>query len=60
MNEAGDLTVKLPHGLSKRIERVVEDSSLGFVSFDDFCLEAVRRQLGWAERTAYLLKEAAG
>ncbi len=60
MIEAGDhLTVTLPRGLSRRIEEVVEDSSLGFASFDDFCLEAIRRQLERAERTAYFLREAA-
>ena len=59
MNEAGDhLTVSLPRGLSRRIERVVEDGALGYSSFDDFCLSAVRSELRRAERSAYFLKEA--
>ncbi len=58
MIEAGDhLTVRLPRGLSRRIEEVVEVSCLGFASFDDFCLEAIRRQLERAERTSYWLKK---
>ncbi len=57
MNEAGDLTVKLPRGLSRRIERVVGDESLGYDGLTAFVLEAVRRQLERAERTAYFLRE---
>ncbi len=58
MIEAGDhLTVSSPGALSRRIERVVEDGTLGYSSFDDFCLEAIRRQLERAERASYWLKK---
>lgn len=53
------LTVSLPSGLSRRIERAVEDGALGYSSFDDFCLSAVRSELRRAEKTSYFLKEAA-
>ncbi len=53
-------TLRLPHGLTRRIERIVEDSSLGYDSFTAFVLEAVRRQLERAERAAYWLKKEAG
>ncbi len=58
MIEAGNhLTVSLPRGLSRRIERVVEDTSLGYDTFTAFVLEAVRRQLERAERASYWLKK---
>ncbi len=58
MNEEGDrLTVKLPSGLSRRIEEVVEDEAMGYASFTAFVLEAVRRQLERAERASYWLKK---
>ncbi len=57
MIEGNDLTVKLPQGLSRRIAKVVEDGSLGYANFDDFCLSAVRRELERAEKTSYFLKE---
>ncbi len=57
MNEAGDLTVKLPRGLVQRVERVVEDTSSGYAGFTAFILEAVRRQLERAERASYWLKQ---
>ncbi len=60
MSEAGDVTVKLPRGLSRRIEEVVGDPSLGYAGFTAFVLEAIRRQLERAERAAYWLKREAG
>ena len=50
-------TLRLPRGLSRRIQRVVENDALGYSSFDDFCLEAIRRQLERSEKTSYFLKE---
>ncbi len=52
--------IRLPRGLSRRIERVVEDGALGYSSFDDFCLSALRSELRPAERTAYFLREEGG
>ncbi len=46
----------LDPGLSKRIVEVVGDPALGYDSFDNFVLEAVRRQLERAERASYWLK----
>ncbi len=57
MSEENDVTVKLPHGLSRRIASMVEEEGLGYASFHDFCLEAIRRQLERAERTSYFLRE---
>ncbi len=59
MIEAGGLTVKLPRGLSRRIEEVVGDTSLGYDNFTAFVLEAVRRQLERAELASYWLKKEA-
>ncbi len=53
------LVVRLPRGLSRRIEEVVEQDGLGYSSFDDFCLSAVRSELRRAEKTAYFLREDA-
>ncbi len=50
------LVVTLPSGLSKRIEEVVGDSTLGYGTFDSFVLEAVRHLLERAERAAYWLR----
>ncbi len=58
VSEAGDVVVKLPRGLSRRIEEAVGDPSLGYGTFDDFCLSAIRSELRRAERTAYFLREA--
>ncbi len=57
MSETGDVTVKLPRGLSRHVEEVVGDPSLGYDTFDDFCLSAIRSELRRAEKTAYFLKE---
>ncbi len=64
MTEANDsgtaeTTVRLPRGLSRRIERLLEDESLGYGSFDDFVLAALRSELKRAERASYWLREGA-
>ncbi len=50
-------TVRLPRSLALRIAKVLEEEALGYASFDDFCLSAVRRELERAEKTSYFLKE---
>lgn len=50
-------TVRLPRGLSLRVVKILSDDALGYTSFDDFCLSAVRRELERAEKTSYFLKE---
>ncbi len=57
MSEEDVLTVKLPQGLSRRIARVLEDEALGYSSFDDFLLTALRGELKEAELASYWLRQ---
>ncbi len=57
MTEENDLTVTLPRGLSLRIAKVLEDEALGYSSFDDFALTALRSELKEAELASYWLKQ---
>ncbi|MEE9237177.1 MAG: hypothetical protein V3U52_05260 [Thermoplasmata archaeon] len=57
MNEENDITVKLPHGLSLRIAKVLEDNALGYSNVNDFVLAGVRHELREAELAAYWSKQ---
>ncbi len=57
---AEDQVIRLPRGLSLRIAKVLEDEALGYATFDDFVLTALRSELKEAERGAsyWLRREA--
>ncbi len=50
-------TVRLPHGLSLRIAKVLEDNALGYSNLDDFVLAGIRHELREAELAAYWSKQ---
>ncbi len=49
--------VTLPRGLSARIFRILEEEALGYSSFDDFVLTALRSELREAELASYWSKQ---
>ncbi|MEE9174313.1 MAG: hypothetical protein V3U30_04990 [Thermoplasmata archaeon] len=54
--EGRERVILLP-GLSRRIARILEEEALGYATFDDFVLAAVRRELERAEKTSFFLRE---
>ncbi len=50
-------TLRLPRALVLRIAGIVEEEALGYRSFGDFLLAALRSELKRAEKTSYFLKE---
>ncbi len=51
-------TLRLPRAFVRRIADVVGEKALGYGSFDDFLLTALRSELRRAEKTSYFLQEA--
>ncbi len=52
-------TLRLPRALVARVIDLVEEEALGYGSFGDFLLAALRSELKHAERARYWLKEGA-
>ena len=52
-------TLRLPRALVARVADIVAEENLGYGSFRDFVLAAVRCELERAEKTAFFLREGA-
>ena len=43
-------TVKIPHGLTLKVERVVRESEMGYRNRSEFIIEAVREKVAMFDR----------